>query len=80
MVNCKNGTDLSSWYYRCIGRQQMMHNTASHNQEESVATSEMMLRLEMSPFLIPMCSGFSGQLSIDIREQVITHAPSPVVL
>lgn len=58
----------------------MMHSAASHNQEESVATSEIILRLEMPSFLTPMCSGFSGQLSVDIREQVFTHAPSPVVL
>lgn len=57
-----------------------MHNTASHNQEESVATSEIMLRLEMPPFLTPMRSGFGGRLSIDIRQQVFTRAPSPAVL
>lgn len=58
----------------------MMHNTALSNQEESVATSEVTLHLAVPPFLTPLCGGFSGQLSIDIREQVFAHAASPVAL
>lgn len=58
----------------------MMHNTASCNWEESVATSEVTLRLAAPPFLTPLCSGLSGQLSTDIREQVFAYAASPVAL
>lgn len=38
------------------------------------------IRLEMAPFLILICNGFSGQLSVDIREQVSTRSLSAVAL